>query len=134
MRKNVIIVGMCSSKMKQRYPNGLPRKNSTIYHLEKWLEEWELRACSFVNLSGNPDWDGKIPEAAYIELIKDYDRVIALGALVAKHLNKAGVEHLRLPHPSGQNLQMNDKKWVAEQVKTAREYIFAENENDNKRK
>ena len=119
-----IVVGLCNSKMKQRYANGLPKRNSTVFWLNKWIEDWGFEAMAFTNLSGNPDWDGKQPDNVLLqETLDAHKPIIALGAAVEKHLKKMGYDCVRLPHPSGANLQMNDKVWVAEQVDKAKEVI-----------
>ena len=100
--------------MKQRGSDGLPRKNSTVWWVNEWIKEWNIGngIVSFINLSGSPDWDGRHPETEYLRIISDYDHVIALGAGVSRHLRRAGIHHFLMPHPSGANLQMNDKEFV----------------------
>ena len=121
---HAIIVGLCNSKMKQRGSDGIPRRNSTVYHVNNWIEEWNIGTCSFINLSGDPDWDGKTPDPLYLGIIDRYNKVIALGAGVSRHLHRNSINHLKMPHPSGANLQMNDKQWVAQQVQLAKEYLI----------
>lgn len=58
--------------------------------------------------------------------IDTMDKVIALGEAASKYLNKCGVKHYKLPHPSGRNLKLNDKKYVKDVLKDCRKWI-----NDN---
>jgi uracil-DNA glycosylase len=50
-------------------------------------------------------------------------KIIALGNNASKALGK--VPHFKLPHPSGKNRKLNDKKWLAEQLEAARMYVEA---------
>ena len=54
------------------------------------------------------------------------DKFIALGNIASGKLNKVGIEHFKLPHPSGLNRKINDKKYIKDQLKLCKEYI---NEN-----
>lgn len=50
-------------------------------------------------------------------------KVIALGGFASQVLHKLGVEHFKLPHPSGRNRLLNDRNYEAEQLKLCREYL-----------
>ena len=83
-----------------------------MWWLEEWIKEWDIGCTSFINLSGDPDWDGRYPDDRYLEIIRSYDKVIALGVGVSRHLNRAGIDHIKYEHPSGLNRNMNDKEYI----------------------
>ena len=122
-----IIVGLNPSRMRRRVKDGSLRKNTTTYWISKWVVDWGFTQMAFTNLSGDPEWDFKSPDNAMLrETLDQHKPIIALGAKVEKHLKKLGYDCVRMPHPSGANLQMNDKKWVAEQVTMVKERIDVE--------
>lgn len=47
--------------------------------------------------------------------------VVALGNNASKSLKN--IEHFKLPHPSGRNRQINDKKFIKEKLQECRLYI-----------
>lgn len=51
------------------------------------------------------------------------DRVIALGEEASKYLDKINVNHFKLPHPSGLNRKLNDKKWLKKELKKCYKWI-----------
>lgn len=54
-------------------------------------------------------------------------RVVALGNKAFNYLLKVGVnEFFVLPHPSGRNRQLNNKKFVQEKLDQCRDYIYGE--------
>ena len=57
------------------------------------------------------------------------DRVIALGKTAAKALSMIGVKFLEMPHPSGRNRLLNDANYVAQKVKSLREFCAPEGFN-----
>ena len=91
------------------------RKNSTVSWLTRWIEGWGYEAMAFTNIHPDPDWDKRTmsgEDYAFLrDSIADHYPVIALGAIAEKHLRKLGYEPLRMPHPSGANLQMNHGGW-----------------------
>lgn len=53
---------------------------------------------------------------------KGYKKVIALGNVASEALIKINVDHFKLPHPSGLNRKLNDKKYVTRVLKECKEY------------
>ena len=56
-----------------------------------------------------------------------FDVVIALGNEASKALTKENIPHLKIPHPSGKNYLLNDKKVVDKFLKQCRDYIGEHN-------
>lgn len=51
-------------------------------------------------------------------------RFICLGEASDKKLSRDGIEiRFKLPHPSGLNRKLNDKEWLAEQLKLCKEWL-----------
>lgn len=50
--------------------------------------------------------------------------VIALGNKAAKRLSKLGIGHRKLPHPSGLNRALNDKKKLIVDIMNCKRYIW----------
>jgi len=51
------------------------------------------------------------------------DKIIALGNYASRALKKLNVDHFKLPHPSGLNRKLNDKKWVDEQLALCKDWL-----------
>jgi hypothetical protein len=45
------------------------------------------------------------------ESTKGHDIIVALGGFVSKTLQRAGIDHISLPHPSPLNRKLNDKEY-----------------------
>lgn len=65
----------------------------------------------------------KYDVGAYAELF-EYARYVALGNEAAKELKDFGLQHFKLPHPSGRNRQINDKKFIEQKLKECKEWII----------
>lgn len=50
------------------------------------------------------------------------DRLVALGKAAAQTLTKLKLSFLEMPHPSGCNRKLNDKKCVEEQISKLKEF------------
>ena len=56
-------------------------------------------------------------------IMTDFDVVIALGNEASNALTKENIPHLKIPHPSGKNYLLNDKKAVDKFLKQCKDYI-----------
>lgn len=52
------------------------------------------------------------------------DKVLSLGKVAHRVLSEAGVNHFELPHPSGRNRKLNDKRWLAKQLRLCKDYVY----------
>jgi len=50
-------------------------------------------------------------------------KFVALGNEASKFLEEQSVPHFKLPHPSGRNRKLNNKKFIEEQLILAKEYL-----------
>jgi hypothetical protein len=59
------------------------------------------------------------------EFYKDLEEsiIVALGLVASRELNRRNLKHMRLPHPSGRNRQLNNKNWLNEQLVECKQYI-----------
>jgi len=78
-----------------------------------------IEFVSFTNLSPDPEWDLQYNTFDH-EFVRSqtqgHDKVVALGLVVSKHLDKLGIQHFRIPHPSPLNRRLNDKAYEAEML------------------
>jgi len=58
-------------------------------------------------------------------------RIICLGENAHKVVSNFGIECFKLPHPSGLNRKLNDKKWLAEQLLLCKNYIYEDVSEEN---
>ena len=49
--------------------------------------------------------------------------VVALGNNASDRLDKIGVPHFKLPHPSGRNRKLNDKKFIDSELEKCKNYL-----------
>lgn len=96
--------------------------------LDRWLAQLGLDG-SVVIIVNASDVVGRRPRIS--ELRQDitwfcYDKIVALGELASRSLLLSGCpfqRYFRLPHPSGLNRKLNDKKRLAEQLEACYHYI-----------
>lgn len=99
-------------------------RSSSLRSLNKWLDILNLKVVSFTNLYEGFEIDEKENKIDFIkEIAKDYDATLALGERVSCKLSVSGVNHFKLPHPSGRNRNLNNGKYVIEQLKLCKNYI-----------
>jgi|TARA_A100001388_G_C28769974_1_gene503210 hypothetical protein len=97
---------------------------STIGKMHQWMQYIGIETFSFANTYPYPGQFTKkdINYNRLNKLTNGYDKVIALGNVASEALSKIGVEHFKLPHPSGLNRKLNDKKYVNKVLKECYEY------------
>ena len=99
----------------------------SIKRLVGWADALGLQHYSFVNCIGHPGpYSHRDVEYEFLqECAKGYDKVLALGGFPSKALNRIGVEHFMLPHPSGLNRKLNDKQYEQDILEKCGEYLRA---------
>lgn len=129
----VLIVGQNPSKknIDPYTPFDGTRSGVTV---NKWLDKLEVHKsmCYSINCKNSVDYkfnEQGIRETAdylnYSVPFMKYDKILALGKIAHKVLAQAGIAHFELPHPSGRNRKLNDKKWLSKQLELAKEYVWA---------
>ena len=85
------------------------------------------KLCQSINCIGRPGpYTHRDVEYEFLqECSEGYDKVLALGGFPSKALNKIGVEHFTLPHPSGLNRKLNDKEYERQILEKCSEYLKA---------
>jgi uracil-DNA glycosylase len=104
--------------------------------LDSWLNKIQLdQSCSirFMNVSDSPTENNRPLKMKEIRLesnrlnnlIKEIKpiKIVALGKTAEIALTMLQLPHLTMPHPSGKNFQLNDKKFVEEKIKRLGEYL-----------
>lgn len=112
----VLIVGMNPSSR----PTELKlRKNSTFDRINRWMDSVGVKHYSFFNTFDDVSDEPKTSKVdwAKFDCIDEGYTVLALGAFVSTVLNKAGIKHFKLPHPSPRNRLFNDKDFEKEMIK-----------------
>jgi hypothetical protein len=99
--------------------------NSTIYRLHAWMasigvEQFNFTNCSLVS--------GKfrlsdVDFTRLLSLVARHSHIICLGNLASDCLSRINISHFKLPHPSGLNRQINDEKYIANQLSKCREFL-----------
>lgn len=115
----VLIVGDRPSSL--NYDPKVPFKGAKCEkRLDDWLSYIGSMNCKIIN---QIDFE----HDEIIDLLEMYSRmyskvkVIALGNNASKALKT--IEHFKLPHPSGLNRKLNDKKFEKEQLKLCRKWL-----------
>lgn len=94
------------------------------------LLEWikELTAYPYT-LYNRADIDFKSP--LFGKLDKAEVKFIALGNKASEHLARMNITHFKLPHPSGLNRQINNKKFIRQQLELAKQFLLGEKSDMN---
>lgn len=117
--KEVIVVGINPS-------NGKPNKVSpTIKKLNYWMDEIGINYYSFTNVihQGGAYSDSLVDKESVLCYVKGYKKVIALGPFVSKTLNRLGIHHYTMPHPSPLNRQLNDKEYEVMKLEECKKFM-----------
>lgn len=89
-------------------------KGSTFGRLNVWIEELQIKKFGFMNAYPNPG-KCKVSDVNLDNLrraLYNARKVVALGNFAAEALEKAGIHHFKLPHPSPLNRQINDLVFI----------------------
>lgn len=90
---------------------------SSFNRLVEWINY--LKPDYYICLNSQTDGDMfKIDR-----LVEDGFKVVALGSKASERLLKNNHSHFRLPHPSGLNRQINDKKVIRAHLDACLEYL-----------
>lgn len=85
------------------------------------LTEWinYLSPDYYICLNSHTDRD--ISKIGILEL--NGFKIIALGVNASKRLEESGITHFKLPHPSGLNRQLNDKRYVEQHLDACLDWL-----------
>ena len=91
----------------------------------KWMSMMNVEVFSFTNTFWHQTNKPSINDVdiSTLDCIRDYDSVIALGGFVSSVLDKAGIEHFKMPHPSPRNRVLNDKDLEKKLIEDCNKYI-----------
>lgn len=101
------------------------KKNCSLWRLHNWAEDMGMKYYSFSNvIPVEGEYKMKDIDPNFIKSFCDgYSKVIALGGFVSKVLDKCGIEHYQMPHPSPLNRLLNDKEFEKNCVKECKEWL-----------
>lgn len=114
---DVIFVGMNPSAKQ-------PRKGSTRNKLAEWTEEMRVEQYDFINVIDQPGevHHNMVDYNALTFALNKYRRVIALGNFVSDVLNRSGIDHFKLPHPSPRNRMLNNPEKISQILQECARY------------
>lgn len=97
-------------------PSTKTENNQTLSRLAKWMDFAGVRNWSFVNVGSQPGTFVPTNEDRHflwrvLKVSSASQPVVALGGQASKVLTMFQINHLRLPHPSGLNRQLNDPRY-----------------------
>lgn len=117
----VLVIGMNPSTK----PTLKGKPNATFRKLESWMDSLDVHYFSFCNTFDDPSEAkfSKVNHWRLVELSTGADKIIALGGFVSTTLNKLGIEHFKMPHPSPRNRLLNDKMYEKKIVKQCKAYL-----------
>jgi len=123
---NLLVVGQNPGNRTFRKKNDKPNTGSAIGRLYQWMTYIGVNTYSFTNVCSN---QGKVTKKDIdYDLLKSvtegHDKVVALGEFASDALSKIGIDHFKLPHPSGLNRQLNDKAFVDKVLYECKKYMF----------
>ncbi|CAB5221458.1 hypothetical protein UFOVP247_170 [uncultured Caudovirales phage] len=115
----MLIVGINPSSSKSVKPC------ITLKRLYRWADTLSIQFFSFVNCIGRPGayTHKDVDYELLLTCVNGYDKVIALGGFPSKTLNRLGVEHFVLPHPSGLNRKLNDLEYEKRVLEECSDYL-----------
>lgn len=121
LQSKVLIVGINPSSSKRVDPC------ITLKRLYRWTDSLGIQFFSFVNCIGRPGpyTHMDIDYEFLLTCVNGYDKVIALGGFPSRALNKLGIDHFVMPHPSGLNRKLNDPAYEKQALEECSEYINA---------
>tara|TARA_R100000278_G_scaffold103436_1_gene79847 strand:+ start:266 stop:655 length:390 start_codon:yes stop_codon:yes gene_type:complete len=121
-----LVVGQNPGNRTFRKKDDKPNTGSSIGRLYQWMTFLGIDTYSFTNVSSK---QGKVTKKdidydSLKSMAEGYDKVVALGGFASDALSKIGIDHFKLPHPSGLNRQLNDKAFVDKVLYECKKYMF----------
>lgn len=101
------------------------RDSPSIRRLHEWLRKTGVGRHSFVNVypyQGHFTL-GQVSEHFLRECISPDFKIVALGGVASAVLKRMGVDHFKLPHPSGRNRQLNDPSVEKRALKELKQWL-----------
>lgn len=120
MKNRVLVIGMNPSSVE-----GV-KKNSTLHRLNNWMDNIGITHYSFMNViekAADKVYHGDVDPSRLRCASLGYNKVIALGGFASESLDKARINHFKMPHPSPRNRLLNDKKYEKDMVKQMKHYL-----------
>lgn len=105
---DIVVLGQCPST------KVTPSKNGTFARLKRWMDLVNEPSWAFHNVIPNVVNSYKIDdvdELALTEAIYRKKVIIALGGFVSRVLNRYGIQHIKIDHPSPRNRNLNSARY-----------------------
>ena len=96
--------------------------------LLSWIATLGVKDYALINASNEFAEDGKVKVTKddYLRLhnaLGGERYIVALGKIASDSLDKLGIEHYALPHPSPRNRILNDQAAIEEYLSSCKEYL-----------
>ena len=102
----------------------------------EWIKTFELEVgYSFFNVSNEVTPDNRPLKKSEYELerlrtdLRGIRKVVALGTTASDALDRLGINHFKLPHPSPKNRALNDRAEVESALIRCRQFLHADLED-----
>ena len=119
----VLFLGMCPSAKFYDPIKGNPSAN----RLDSWLDHLDVRGeYAFHNIIEHHIPNPTIHNVNLERIVgysQCFEKVIALGNFVSGILDKLGIEHFKMPHPSPRNRKFNDPEFESKILKECERYL-----------
>lgn len=87
--------------------------------LLEWIWEMDVNISDVKMYNKDDLW---LHNLRHYAKFKGY-RVVCLGNTSSELFNENDIPHFKLPHPSGRNRKLNDKKWLKQQLKECKKWL-----------
>ncbi len=115
----VIVIGMNPSSSQKL------TKTSALSRLREWMTSIGVNDYAFANVVLTPGRVAKnmVDTDRVLSYSTQYDKIIGLGNFVSEILTDLGIDHCKLPHPSGLNRMINDPELIRKKLEDCQEYL-----------
>ena len=98
------------------------RRNHSLHRLSQWMTFLGYDTYCFSNvIPYEGKYSHKDVDTNFVrKSIQGHDTIIALGGFVSSVLKRMNIDHIRLPHPSPLNRNLNDKDYERAMLRNAK--------------
>jgi hypothetical protein len=117
----VIVLGIAPSRIQAG-----TRKGLSLEKVDAWMKAAGFPEYGFHNVipypCERPKWS-LVDTHQLLYHANPREKIVALGNFVSGVCSRMGIEHFKMPHPSGRNRKLNDPEYEKSQVNALTEYL-----------